>query len=75
MDEEQTNATSDEYEEPKQPRLGLATTRELLQELKARGETTVPATIDSRNLMYLGMSGLMRLGQKTLDYRTTDGTA
>lgn len=62
-----------EYDD--EPRLGLATTRELLEELKARGE--VSATIgeypDEMGGMAIGAATLLdNLPGSMLDYRTVD---
>lgn len=63
-----------EYDD--EPRLGLATTRELLEELKARGE--VSATIgdypEATGGMAIGAATLLdNLPGSILDYRTVDG--
>jgi hypothetical protein len=62
-------------DEPNEPLLGLATTRQLLEELKARGE--VSAAIDEypqeMGDMAIGASNLLNsLPGSMLDYRTAD---
>lgn len=61
---------------PERPRLGLATTRELLLEIKARGE--VSATIgeypEEMGGMAIGAAHLLdTLPGSMLDYRTVEG--
>jgi len=55
-----------------QPLLGLATTRELLQEIKARGETEPRYEIEGSE-MAIGAANLLdQLPGSMLDYRTVD---
>lgn len=64
--------------ETQQPNLGLATTRELLQELAARFDLEAlrpyPAKDPHAGVALIRVSMLLqRLTPKTLDYRTVEG--
>lgn len=60
--------------ERNEPLLGLATTREMLVEIKARGETE-DYYCDLGNEMAIGAANLMaNLPGSMLDYRTTEPT-
>jgi hypothetical protein len=54
------------------PLLGLATTRELLQEIRARGETESRYE-EEGNMLAIGAASILdRLPGSMLDYRTVD---
>lgn len=54
------------------PLLGLATTRELLQEIQARGETE-PRYREEGDMLAIGAAAILdRLPGSMLDYRTVD---
>lgn len=56
------------------PLLGLATTRQLLQEIKARGELE-PRYEEEGNMLAIGAANLLdTLPGSMLDYRTVDGS-
>jgi hypothetical protein len=55
---------------PPKPQLGVATTRELLQELEARGRITAPNPIDGKYLAVVAAHLLANTDAATLDYRT-----
>lgn len=58
--------------ECREPHLGLATTRELLSEIEARGNTEVYYT-DLGDEMAVGAKELMdRMPESMLEYRTVD---
>ncbi|MGV9805563.1 hypothetical protein [Micromonospora chersina] len=54
----------------KEPLLGLATTRELLQDLKARGEVSMPWDTDGKYVSKLAGLMLDTLSDRSLDYKT-----
>lgn len=57
-----------------EPRLGLATTRQLLEELKARGETE-DRYLEEGNAIAIGAANLLdSLPGSMLDYRTVDAS-
>ena len=55
-----------------QPLLGLATTRQLLEELRARGEVTAPL-VYGYHMKLTASAMLDSLPASVLDYRTVDG--
>lgn len=63
---------------PKSARLGLATTREILEELRARGDVAMavyPYTelgADGAVLSGLASAGIKAVGEEILAYRTVD---
>jgi hypothetical protein len=56
-----------------EPLLGLATTRQLLEELEARGECEHVHPMDGRNLAIIAKGQLENLPVTMLDYRTVGG--
>jgi hypothetical protein len=58
--------------DPWEARLGLATTRELLQEIKARGETENYYLIEGADMAIGAANLLSQLPGSMLDYRTVE---
>jgi hypothetical protein len=58
--------------EQKYALLGLATTRELLEELEARGEVECEHTVEGRRMMAAATRMLATLPDEMLGYRTVD---